>query len=233
MSVPMNRKWLIALVLMLMAGIVFVVWLDRPPALPAVVILPSTPLVVKSGRVPDRWIPAQWTLLRRACQFVLGHPRQVGFDIQFIEASETVASIVAQNTLGQPLAQTNGWAVWILPGRTLQRSNAASTSRSAPRIITTDGMQASVMSGGTTDRYQADMFARLEKGTVALSSRLIVVSAAQTNFIAAVRAQLPCNKALFLLDVRQPESASNRLEFLITADEYDARGNIVHATAAQ
>jgi hypothetical protein len=223
-----SQKWLVALILALLAGILLFVLLERAPAFPAATILPSTPLVVKTGRVPDRWIPAKWTWLRRACQFVLGDPRQVGFDIQFIEASETAASIITENSLGQPQAESNGLAVWLLPGTTLQPPKSASTIRSMPRITTADGMQASVMSGSTTDMFKADLFALLAKGTVDLSARLIVVSAGQTNFVGAVRAQLPYNKALFLLDMRQPESASNRMEFLITADEYDAAGNKVH-----
>jgi len=212
----------------LVAGMVIFVLLDSTPALPAARILPATPLVVKTGRVPDRWIPAKWTWLRRACQFVLGDPRQVGFDIQFIEASETVASIIAENSLGHPLAESDGLAVWILPGETLRPSKGASTIRSAPRITTADGMQASVIVSSGADFDTADLFARLAKGTVDLSTRLIVVSAGQTNFVGAARAYLPYNKALFLLDMRQPESASNRMEFLITADEYDATGNKVH-----
>src|SRR5271154_3138066 len=126
----MNRKWLIALILALLGGIFLVVYFDSSPALPAVTILPPTPLVVSSGRVPDRWIPAKWTWLKRACRFVLGPPRQVGFSIQFIEASETVAAIVAQNSLGQPQAESNGLAVWILPGQTLQQPKGPSIIRS-------------------------------------------------------------------------------------------------------
>jgi hypothetical protein len=72
-----------------------------------------------------------------------------------------------------------------------------------------------------------ELFLRLEKQIVDLSTRLIFVSAGQTNLVAAVRAQLPYDKALFVLDVRQPQSGSNRLEIAITADEYDAKGNRV------
>jgi hypothetical protein len=75
--------------------------------------------------------------------------------------------------------------------------------------------------------YRAELFSRLEKETVDLSTRLIVTSAGQTNFLAAVRAQLLYGNALFLLDMRQPESAGNRIGILITADEYDAKGNKV------
>jgi hypothetical protein len=220
----MNRKWVIVLILALLAGIILLVCLDRPPALPAVTILPATPLVVKSGRVPDRWIPAKWTWLQKACRFVLGAPRQAGFDIHFIQDSETVAAILAENSLGPPQTESNGLAVWILPGETMQQPKGASFIISAPRILTTDRTKAMVMSG----RYSTELFPQLKKGTVDLTTRLIVSSGAQTNFVGAVRAQLPYGHALFLLDVRQPESASNRQEFLITADEYDAKGNKVH-----
>jgi hypothetical protein len=225
----MNRKWLIVLVLALLGGMLLVVCLDRPPALPAVIILSPAPLAVKSGRVPDRWIPANWTWLQRACRFVLGAPKQIGYDIQFIEASETVDSILAQNSLGQPQAQSNGLAVWILPVETMQQPKGASTTLCAPRVLTADRMEARLMFGSTTDSYSADMFAHLQKETFDLSTDLIVTSAGQTNFVAAMRAQLPFANALFILDVRQPASATNRLEILITADEYDATGNKVHA----
>jgi hypothetical protein len=43
-----------------------------------------------------------------------------------------------------------------------------------------------------------------------------------------VRAQIPYGKLLLVLDVRQPESATNRFEFLIAAYEVDAKGNIIH-----
>src|SRR5580658_5870044 len=121
------KKWIVALVLVLLVGILLFVCLDRPSALPPVTILPSTPLAVKSGRWPDRWIPANWGWLHRACQFVFGHPRQVGINAQIIEDSETVASIVAQNSLGPPQAQSNGLAVWILPDSTLKPPRGAAT----------------------------------------------------------------------------------------------------------
>jgi hypothetical protein len=228
----MNRKWLIVVIVALLGGMLLVVCFDRPPALPALAILPPTPLAVKSGRVPDRWIPAKWTWLRRACLFVLGAPRQVGYDIQFIQDSETVASILAENSLGPPQAESNGVAIWILPGETLKQPNGASTTTIGSRILTTDQMSGKVFGFGSTGGHTVEFFARLEKGTIDLSTCLTLPSAAQSNSFVAVRAQLPYGHALFLLDVRQPESASNRLEFLITADEYDAKGSKVHGKAA-
>jgi hypothetical protein len=219
--VPRNQKWPIVLILALLSGILLFVVFDRPPALPPVIILPPTPLAVKSGRLPERWIPTKWIWLFRACQFVLGPPRQVGFNIECIEASETVASIVAQNSLASPQAQSNGVAFWMLPDGTLRQPRSVATIMSRIRVSTSDQGEASVVSGD----YRADLFARLEKETVDLSTRLIVSSAGQTNFVAAVRAQLPYGNALLVLDVRQAESATNRFEFLITADEYDAKGN--------
>jgi hypothetical protein len=227
----MKPKRLIALALVLLGGALLLVNFDRPPALPAVMILPPGPLVVQSGRVPDRWIPAKWGWLHRACQFVFGPPRQVGFKIQFIENFGKVVSIVAQNSLSQPQAESNGLAVWILPESMLQRPNAAATILSAPRVITADRSQASVGIYGIAG-YRADLFPRLEKETVDLSSRLTITSAGQTNIVAALRAQLPYGQGLLVLDVRQPESAARRMEFVIMADEYDAKGNKLHGKAA-
>jgi len=221
--VPRNQKRLIVLILLLSGGILLFVIFDRLPPLPTVMILPPAPLAVKTGRMPDRWIPLKWEWLRRACFFVFGRPRLVGFELQCIEASQTVASIVAQNSLGQPQAESNGVAVWTLPDGSLQPP-------SGPAIIMPRDqfsfVEQAMMSTKVGD-VSADLFARLQKKTVDLSTRLIVSSSGQTNFIAAARAQLPYGKALFVLDIRQPESATNRFEFLITAYEFDAKGNII------
>jgi hypothetical protein len=227
--VPRNQKWLIVLVLLLLGGTLIVVVFDRPPALPAVMILPPSPLTVKSGRAPDRWIPANWVWLRRTCLSIFGQPRQVGFDIECIEASETVAAIIAKNSLGQPQAESNGVAIWMLPEATLGQPSGPARIMPRARASTLDREKASL---GVGD-YSADLFAGLEKETVDLSTRLMVISSGQTNFTAAARAHLPYGKALLILDVRQPELATNRFEFLITADEIDARGNrISHAQAS-
>jgi hypothetical protein len=70
-------------------------------------------------------------------------------------------------------------------------------------------------------------FARLDKDRVDFWISFAYNSASQTNSALAVRVQLPPDKALFFLDARQPELASNRTEFVITADEYDSKGNKV------
>jgi hypothetical protein len=261
----MKRKRLIVLVLVLVGGTLLFVIFDKPPVLPAVMILPPGPLVVKSGRVPDRWIPAKWGWLHRVCEFFLGNPRQVGMAVKCIETSERVASIVARLSLGQPQAESNGVCVWILPEGTLRplqggstissidsRANgrssffrpehplpppsrpaasgagSGSTMVSMARVITGDQSQAAVSVVDTSAFHSADLYARLAQETVDLSTRLVVTTNGQTNFITAMRAQLPYGQALFVLDVRQPESATNRMGFVITADEYDAKGNIVH-----
>jgi hypothetical protein len=213
----MNRKWLIALILVLLGGML-VVCLDRSPALPPVMILAPTRLVVKSGRVPDRWIPTKWTLLQKACQRVLGPPRTVFLDIQFREVHGTLKSIIAQNFLGQPLNESNGVAVWMVPGRLRPRF-----IRDSP-IITANLTVAKRTSFWET----AEVFPRLKEETIDLSTLLIDASVTQTNFVAAIRAQLPYGKELFVLDVRQPEMATNRAGIWIKGDEIDAKGNKVH-----
>jgi hypothetical protein len=225
---PRNRKRLVVLILVLLGGTLNFVILDRTPELPAVMILPPAPLAVKSGRVPDRWIPRNWDWLRRVCLFVFGQPRQVVFEIQFMEVSETVASVVAENSLGPPQAKRNGVAVWMLSAGTLQPPSAPRPS-SPPRarISTSDRGQARLRVGD----YSADLYARLQEKTLDLSTCLIVASPTQSNFVATARAQLPYGQALFVLDVRQPELATNRFAFLVTAHEIDATGNMVHGKA--
>jgi hypothetical protein len=227
-----NKKRFFALALVLLGATLLFLIFDKPPDLPAVMFLPPGPLAVKSGRVPDRWIPATWGWLHRTCQFFLGAPRQVGFKVQFMETSDTVASIVAQNSLGQPQAESNSVAVWIMPEKSIPKGIA--TFVSAARVITADQIEAKVLVSDGVAGHSADLFARLEKETVDLSTRLLVTdSAGQTNFVAAVRAQISYGQALLVLDVRHPESAANRLECVITADEYDAKGNIVQRKAGK
>jgi len=215
----MNQKWPILLVLALLAGMLPFVFLDSPPALPAVMILPPTPLVVKSGRVPDRWIPAKWTWLQKACQRVLGPPRVVFLDIQFRELDGTLKSIIAQNFLGQPFSESNGVAVWIVPVRPRPRFKLDGP------IFTTNLTE----SKWTRFWKTAEVYPRLEEKTIDFSTLLIDASATQTNFVAAIRAQLPYGKELFVLDVRQPEMAANRAAVWIHGDETDAKGNRFHA----
>ena len=74
---------------------------------------------------------------------------------------------------------------------------------------------------------RAECFARLEKETIDLSTRLTVYSRAQTKFVVAMRAQIPYGKALFVVDSRHPELVTNRTAIWIKADEVDAKGNIV------
>jgi len=228
----MKSKRLLALALVFLAGIILIVSFDKTPSLPPVMILPPGPLAVKSGRVPDRWIPAKWTWLRRACVSVLGQPRQILFNVQFKVTTGTVESVVAQNSLGQPLAQSNGAAVWILPDGIPHGPKDSGGTLSASRVVTLDRMEAQVMSGGNAAGYSEDLFARLEKETMDLSTFIIVTADGQTNFAARVRAQLPDGQALFVLDLRHPESATNRIAIVIKANELDVKGNIVQRKPA-
>jgi hypothetical protein len=220
------QKWLGVLILVLLGGIVVLVIIDSSPTLPAVMILPPGPLVVKSGRVPDRWVPPKWIWLRKACLFVLGQARQVGFELECIEAHATVAAILAQNSLGPPQAESNGVAVWMLADRKLRAPKDPATTITLARVSTSDQGQATVGFGD----YQADLCARLERNTLDLSTRLIAASAKTTNFVAAARVQIPYGQTLFVLDVRQAELETNRFAFLITADEYDNKGNKIHGS---
>jgi hypothetical protein len=222
--VPRAQKWLGVLILVLLGGIVVFIIIDTSPALPAVMILPPGPLVVKSGRVPDRWIPSKWIWLRKACLFVFGRARQVEFNVECFESSETVAATLARNALGPPQAQSNGVALWLLPDWAFRPPKVRVKIMRRARMTTSDLGQGTV---GVGD-YSADLFGRFEKRTVDLSTRLIVASALETNFVAAARAQLPYGQALLVLDVRQPETVTKRLAFLIMADEIDAKGNKLH-----
>jgi len=209
----MQRKWLIALVVVLVLGSLLVSRLTNPPPLPPVIILPPTPLAVKSGRIPDRWIPAKWTWLHKACWRVFGSPRQVWCDIQFRNIDGTLASIIAQNSLGRPLAESNGVAAWILPARMRPRFIRDF------EIFTANETQASNHAFGCI----AEVFPRLNEKTIDLSTRLIDSS----EIVAAVRAQVPYGKELLVLDIRVPELFTNRDAIWIRIYDVDAKGHIV------
>jgi hypothetical protein len=223
----MNRKWLISLVLVLLGVIVLVVILRRPPALPPIIFLPPTSLPMKSGRIPDRWIPAKWTWLQRACLFVLGPPKQVRFDIRFLNIGGSLTSIVTRDFPGQPLSESNGVATCILPATTRQKLELDSEVLAAPRIVTAEDREAGAGMGMASGSYVANVFAEFRKGTTDLSTRAFITLGTQTNFNAAVRAQLHDSEALFILDARQPNKVTNRVGIWIEASEIDATGNRV------
>lgn len=234
MILPRNRRWLIVLTLVFVAGVLLfvAVYRLRPPA---VTYLPPTPLKVKSGRVPDRWIPAKWVWLQRLCRRVFGPPRQVVTTIETMEYFDTVAAIIAKNSLGQPQAETNGVAIWIVPdsfmerdwisGRDVRWEQGRNEERKLTRLTTGLILPSFRM-------YGMESTLRLRKETIELSVRLIVTKEQETNFVAAVRAQLPYGKALLNLDVRQPDSQQYRSELVIAADECDNIGNWFHRSHA-
>ena len=223
----MNRKWLISLVLVLLGVILLVGILGRPPALPPIIFLPPTSLPVKSGRIPDRWIPAKWTWLQQACLFVLGAPKQVRFDLRFFDTVGSLTSIVATNFPGQRLSESNGVASCILPTSVRQRLERDSDVLAGPAIVTAEHSAAGVGIGSASGSFVANVFADLVKETTDLSTQVTITSGTQTNFIAAVRAQLHDGEALFILDSRQPNAVTNRLGIWIEASEIDAKGNKV------
>jgi hypothetical protein len=218
---PRNWRWLIALTLGLLGGIILMVLFATPPAVPEVMILPPSQLPKYSGRVPDRWIPLKWDWLRRTCRFLLGAPRRVGLEAARTYDSNTVASVLASNGLGKPVAEGNGMALWILPGRTLQHPDGPPTHSLSGGVTADNRLRSKLTIGG----YSVNFFERLDKEMADLWISVAYDSASATNFALAVRVQLPLDKALLLLDVRHPEAKFNRTEILITADDYDAKGN--------
>ncbi len=81
--------------------------------------------------------------------------------------------------------------------------------------------------GMASGSYVANVFAEFRKGTTDLSTRAFITLGTQTNFNAAVRAQLHDSEALFILDARQPNKVTNRVGIWIEASEIDATGNRV------
>ena len=225
MILSRDRRWLIVLTLVLL-GAIFLSF-DHPPAPPPVTILPPTPLAVKSGRVPDRWIPRNWNWLRRVCWSVLGHERQVDLKVEFSQTAEPLA--VLEKALGQPQTESNGVAVWMVPESILRRPKDVATTVFAPEVTVNERRMARMTTSGSITNYQVDLFPLLEKETLDLSTRVLATSNGQTNFVAALRAHIPYGKVLLLLDIRHPEAASSRLEILIRADESDPAGNWLHA----
>ena len=85
---------------------------------------------------------------------------------------------------------------------------------------------------GLVVEFASEFFPKLEKDDVDFSGRVAVTWPGLTNFVAAVHAQLPYNKTLFCLDVGPSNSSGIRTTFLITADEFDAKGNKIQTSSA-
>jgi hypothetical protein len=223
-----NRKWLIASALVVSAGTLLFVHLYNPPALPEVMILPPTAFTMKDGRIPDRWIPAKWTWVQKACQRVLGTPRSFNYELSGCEHYETVGSFVALNSLGKPLAESNGVAVWVLPTRKIHRvivfrDTTVGTPTSDGGYSKRFSWNASIHARdrmnwrrqlGRNKEIRTDFFPLLHKETNDLWIRLMT----RTNFVIAARVQLPYDCGLLLLDARQPELATDRAEIEIIAE---------------
>ena len=218
---PRKRLLIIAALVLL---VIAVVVLPRHPAPPDVVLLPPVPLVDTQGRIPERWIPARWTWLHRTCRLFFGAPRQMELDITIIDVTNTVARIIADGNLGQPLARSNGVAAWLKPDDTPPRTLVFSTSMSA-KIQTADRTEATMIMLGNQGNYKEDIFPRLNATNIDLSLLCIISSGMATNFAAAARAQLPYGHGLLLVDDKTPELSTNRTELLITAYETDDKGN--------
>jgi len=179
--------------------------------------------------MPDRWIPKKWIWLQRVCLFVFGPPRQVSYYVYLRETSEAVASIGAQYSLGQPGANSNGLAVWILPNSLLPllKDSKHTIENGCTAADQTETGTATAIGGDIPFGYIVSFFARLGKGTIDLSTRLSGDFKGKETLFANVRAQLAYGQALLVLDDRHGHSPTHCLEIIITANEIDAKGNIV------
>jgi hypothetical protein len=200
--------------LVLLGGIFLLVRFDRPPALPEVMILPPTAFTMQEGRIPDRWIPAKWTWLQQKCRLVFGPPKWDVFDIQCPEITNTAAFIIDRNSLGRPDAEGGGMALWILSYWKLIRLDLHAPRSMGTALYAKDRMKATTQLGWRGD-IRADFFLGRDTGTDDLSIRL----ATPTNSGITVRVQLHRDKALFFMDVRRPELATNRTAIEIWARE--------------
>jgi hypothetical protein len=213
-----NQKWLIALSFVLLGGMLLFVLFEKPPALPKVMVLPPRPFTMPDGDIPFRWIPAEWTQVRRLCRYAFKEPQQIIFDINCPDVTNTPASIIARNSLGKPLAETNGWAVWIISPWTFNHFLYAPGSRSFHAMqtahYTRNRMKSTLMLGWGGD-IRADFFPRLKKD----GDDLLICLMAPTHFDIALRVQLHHDDTLFLMDVRQPELVTNRTEIEIRVRE--------------
>jgi hypothetical protein len=226
-AAEMRRRIFIALIAVLLIGILAAIFLESPPPPPPLVMLPSASWPVKTGRIPDRWIPPKWTWLQKLCSRIRGKSRQVTLDVELIEVSEPVKSVVDKNKLGQPQLESDGVAAWIVSAeKPMQFDGSATISK--PRVTMADRMQAAMFVGSTTNSSKVEVYVRLKRDSSDLWTRVTFSDGTQTNFLAAVRAQVPWNDALFVIDDREPAAATNRRAFWISPFEVDAAGNRLH-----
>ena len=208
------RKWFIALSLVLLAGTFLFVFFYKPPALPEVMILPPTAFTIQEGRIPDRWIPAKWTWLQRACRSVFGPPKSVIFNIYCHQIANTAAFFIDRNTLGKPDAEGGGMALWILRVWKLDRLVYGGRYGMSTSLSADDRMKSTMLLGWRAE-IRTDFFPRLDKETNDLSIRITPPS----NFGIAVRVQIPHGSGLLFVDVGQPDFATSGTAIEITERE--------------
>ena len=232
-----RKRWLAILALALVcAGAIFLS-IDMAPAPPPIVVLPSSYVIPKSpGPWPDRWIPRKAGWLWRIRYALFGRAKTVGLDNRYFRDTGSIESIAAKFSLGPPQTQSNGVSVWLLPESRFASLSTSTNHIGSMRVSTGDLMQ----SAGFVIEPHARSFAayslpRLKESGLDMIVDYVAGSTptngsaggmlAQTNYAAAVRAQIPWNTALFLLDARNPDSNAERFGVLLVTGEYDAKGN--------
>ncbi len=208
------------------AAVCWLAFLARPHAPPAVEIEAPTPLTMRSGRFPERWIPSSHRLiwLRWLSLKVLGPPPEVKLEMKMIEQTNTMAGLIAEGALGPPLARSHGVAVWLLAGTDPPRTSISSTTVRSSITMEDRGEAAmNYVAGQTT--VAEEIFPRRFGDGVEVWERFVCQSGGTTNFVARIRARLPYGHSAFVVDDRAPEAKTNRIGFLLYPDEADDNGH--------
>jgi hypothetical protein len=251
----MKRVVAIACLLALVGTILFLV--QRPaqsPPTAALVVLPL-PYKMPAQKVSlfERWVPNRpsWSWLWHLKDTVVGRRKVCDFGATVVDFGASAEAFLADHPLPAPaFTGTNGLRIWLLSeqqmsalGRDL-RQKPGPEVLFLPRIVTADGMQASLFTGGTYPiagsptpvglKMELLSHARptgtdvttivsmeevlTNRNNMAAGSLDPSAFNIQTNFEAAARLQLAKGSGAFLLGGPPPSSNQKRIGILLSVN---------------
>ncbi len=234
LALSRRKKWIAVWGLVAALGVIAFLRFAPEENLPPAIILPPNSCPAEVGRFPDCYIPQSWTFVHKFCTIVFGAPKRIDFNIRFLKTSNTLESIMAENHFGPPLAQSNGVALWIVPEDKVKWPSGWSSD--ALSCAGFDGVMYREGFGwvnGPNEIFSAEAYPKLKETGVDVSLWIEDGHPGGQMFEAQFRAQLPYDKAIFWVKVGSSNSEGIQAAGLVTAEQYDSKGNKMPRKQAQ
>ena len=228
-SPQIRRKLWAAFALGLVAALVLDAFWRFSGSPRTAVLLPSNAPFPTGSVISLRWIP-RWDWLRHLRWSLFGQPKTIQINAVYFQAVETLTSFAKENNLGDPLAQSDSMALWIKPRSAgIQHLGTAAVIRlAAPWVTIPEGHSGAANTGFFFGRRPMAQFTPyLRPDGVDLWARLSKDPVNPTNLPIVARVLLPYDSSLVLVETKNADEEAKRIEIVITADVFDARGRRV------